>query len=290
MRSLFGSSGGLKPVPTTKLPSGEAVPVLGQGTYRMGEDGREKKNEIAALRTGLDLGLTLIDTAEMYGDGGAERVVGEAIADRRDEVFLVSKVLPENATRRGTVAACERSLKRLKTDRIDLYLLHWREDIPLSETVEGFYDLLHARKIRYWGVSNFDVDDMTELLKLKGGKAVATNQVMYNLARRGIEHDLLTWCRRHKIPVMAYSPLIEGRLADCHGLKQIAERLEATVPQVVLAWLLHRKGIIAIPKAAEAEKVRDNRLALELRLTRKDLAALDRVFPPPKKKIRLAMV
>jgi diketogulonate reductase-like aldo/keto reductase len=286
----FGPAGGLKPVPTVALPSGETVPVLGQGTYRMGEDRRERKIEVAALRTGLDLGLTLIDTAEMYGDGGAERVVGEAISGRRDEVFLVSKVLPEHASRRGAVAACERSLKRLKTDRIDLYLLHWREDIPLAETLEGFYALLHARKIRYWGVSNFDVDDMAEILKLPGGKAVAVNQVMFNLKRRGIEYDLLPWSRRHHIPVMAYSPLNEGELVHSRELKRMAERLKVTPAQLALAWLVHRKGVIAIPKAADAEKVRDNRLALELRLGRRDLAALDRAFKPPKKKQRLAMV
>jgi diketogulonate reductase-like aldo/keto reductase len=290
MLSPFGPTGALKPIPTATLPSGEAVPVLGQGTYRMGENARERKSEVAALRRGIDLGMTLIDTAEMYGDGGAERVVGEAIAGRRDAVFIVSKVLPEHANRRGTIAACERSLKRLKTDRIDLYLLHWREDIPLSETLEGFYALLHARKIRYWGVSNFDVKDMTELLKLPGGKAVAVNQVMYNLGRRGIEYDLIAWSRRHRIPIMAYSPLNEGKLMLSRELKRVAERLDATPAQVALAWLLRRKNIIAVPKAADEDKVRDNRLALELRFGRKDLGALDRAFPPPKKKQRLAMV
>lgn len=290
MLSPFRSSSALKPIPTVALPSGETVPALGQGTYRMGEDARKRKEEIAALRLGLDLGMTLIDTAEMYGDGGAERVVGQAIAGRRDEVFLVSKVLPEHATRRGTVAACERSLKRLKTDRIDLYLLHWREDIPLGETLEGFYDLLRARKIRHWGVSNFDVDDMAELTKLPGGKAVTANQVMYNLNRRGIEYDLLPWCRRHRIPVMAYSPLDEGRLARSRELKRIAASLGATPAQLALAWMLRRSGVIAIPKAAEMARVGENRLALELHFSRKALAALDRTFSPPRKKRPLAMV
>jgi diketogulonate reductase-like aldo/keto reductase len=275
-------------VPTTTLPSGEPVPVLGLGTYRMGEDARQRKQEIAALRTGLDLGMTLIDTAEMYADGGAERVVAQAIAGRRDEVFIVSKVLPEHAGRRATIAACERSLKRLKTDRIDLYLLHWREDTPLAETVDAFETLVRARKIRHWGVSNFDVDDMQELMRLPGGRLVAANQVMYNLNRRGIELDLMPWCRRRHIPIMAYSPFDEGRLARARKLEAIAERLGASAAQVALAWLLHRKGVIAIPKAAHATRVAENRAALELRFHRTDLAALDRAFPPPTRKLPLA--
>jgi diketogulonate reductase-like aldo/keto reductase len=274
----------LTAMPTTKLPSGEAVPVLGQGTWTMGEDAGRRRQEIAALRLGLDLGMTLIDTAEMYADGAAETVVGEAIAGRRDRVFLVSKVLPENATRRGTIAACERSLKRLKTDRIDLYLLHWRGDTPLEQTVEAFLELVRRGKIRYWGVSNFDVGDMRELARLAGGAAVATDQVMYNLERRGIEYDLVPWCRRRRIPIMAYSPLDQGALARSAGLKPIADRHAASPAQIALAWLARKKGVIAIPKAHHQMHVRENRAALELRLNNADLAALDRIFPPPAKK------
>ena len=247
----------------------------------MAERVRHRKQEIAALRTGLDLGMTLIDTAEMYADGGAEELVAEAIAGRRDQVFLVTKVLPSNATRRGTVAACERSLRRLKTDRIDIYLLHWREDIPLEHTLDGFENLLRAGKIRYWGVSNFDVADMDELVGLPGGDAVATDQLLYNLSRRGIEHDLLPWCRGRRIPIMAYSPIEEGRLVGHRALKSVAGRHAATPGQVALAWLLRQERVIVIPKAATPDHVRDNRAALDLRLTKQDLVALDRAFPPP---------
>jgi diketogulonate reductase-like aldo/keto reductase len=276
------------PIPTTTLRSGEAVPVLGLGTFQMGEHPRLRKAEIAALRLGLDLGMTLIDTAEMYAGGGAEKVVAAAIAGRRDEVFLVSKVLPEHAARRAVIAACERSLKRLKTDRIDLYLLHWRGDTPLAETVEAFEALVRAHKIRHWGVSNFHVDDMQELIRLRAGRLVAANQVMYNLNRRGIEHDLLPWCRRRRLPIMAYSPLDEGRLLGSRKLKPIAARLGATPAQVALAWLLRQKGVIAIPKAGNEAHVRDNHAALGLRLTHADLAAFDAAFPPPKRKLPLA--
>jgi diketogulonate reductase-like aldo/keto reductase len=278
----------MKPVPTTNLPSGAAVPVLGQGTWTMGEDRSARKAEIAALRLGLDLGMTLIDTAEMYADGGAEKVVAAAIAGRRDEVFLISKVLPEHAKRRGTIAACERSLRRLKTDRIDLYLLHWREDIPLADTLEGFRALVRAGKIRHWGVSNFDVDDMQELFALDGGPDVAANEVMYNLNRRGIEFDLMPWCRRRRIPIIAYSPLDEGRLVRSPKLKRFAARLDASPAQVALAWLVRQKGVVAIPKSASEAHVRENRAALDLRLSRQVLAALDRAFPPPKRKRPLA--
>ncbi len=279
----------MKPIPTTSLPSGEAVPVLGQGTWAMGEDRAKRKTEIATLRLGLDLGMTLIDTAEMYADGGAEKVVAAAIAGRRDGVFIVSKVLPEHATRRATIAACERSLRRLKTDRIDLYLLHWREEVPLAETLEGFAALHRAGKIRYWGVSNFDVADMKELIGLEGGAAVAANQVMYNLNRRGIEHDLVPWCRRRHVPLMAYSPVDQGRLVRARKLARIASRLGASQAQVALAWLARQKGVIAIPKAASEAHLRENRAALDLKFSRRDLAALDRAFPPPKKKRPLAM-
>src|SRR6266566_2032682 len=273
----------MKPIPTAKLPCGERVPALGQGTWNMGEDRRRRRAEIAALSLGLDLGMNLIDTAEMYADGGA------AIAGRRDEVFLVSKVLPEHATRRGTIAACERSLKRLDTDRIDLYLLHWREqEVELAEVLEAFTALVHAGNIRHWGVSNFDVEDMQELLRLPGGKAVAADQVMYNLNRRGIEHDLLPWCRRRRIPVMAYSPLDEGRLVRSLDLKRIAQQLGATPSQVALAWLLRQNNVIAIPKSASEAHVRENFAALDLRLGKQDLAALDHAFARPKRKLPLA--
>ena len=271
------------PIPTVKFPSGEAVPALGLGTWRMGESRGHARDEIAALKQGLDLGITLIDTAEMYGDGGAERIVAEAVGDRRDEVFIVSKVLPENATRRGTIAACERSLRRLKTDRIDLYLLHWRGGAPLHETVEAFLELQRVGKIRHWGVSNFDLSDMAELIDLPGGDTVASNQVLYNLARRGIEYDLVPWQRRHHIPIMAYSPIDQGgRLLRQPALREIAERYGATPAQVALAWLLRQPGMIVIPKSATIEHTRENRAALEIKLTKADLDALDHALPPPK--------
>ena len=263
------------PRTTVTLPSGERVPALGQGTWMMAEDRRRRADEIAALRAGLDLGLTLIDTAEMYGDGAAETLVGEAIAGRRDEVFLVSKVLPENASRHGTVAACERSLARLDTDRIDLYLLHWRGRPPLAETLAAFERLQRDGKIRHWGVSNLDMADMRELAGLPGGAACATNQVLYNPSRRGIEFDLLPWCRTRGMPVMAYSPVEQGRLLRHRELAAVAARHGATVAQVTLAWVL------AIPKAGRVEHVHDNARALEIVLTDADLAAFDRAFPPP---------
>jgi diketogulonate reductase-like aldo/keto reductase len=270
-------------VPITTLPSGEPVPVLGQGTWTMGADPRRRPREIAALRLGLDLGMTLIDTAEMYADGGAERVVAAAIAGRRDEVFLISKVLPEHAARRAAIAACERSLKRLKTDRIDLYLLHWREDTPLEQTLEAFTALARAGKIRYWGVSNFDVDDMKEVVRLPGGDAVAANQVLYNPKRRGIEYDLMPWSRRRHIPIIAYSPLDQGKLVRSRHLTRIAARLGASATQVALAWVLRRSGVIAIPKASSEAHVRENRAALDLRPGKAALAELDRAFPPPRR-------
>lgn len=268
-------------VRTTRLPSGESVPVLGQGTWHLGEGLHPREHELAALRLGVDLGIALIDTAEMYGDGAAEELVGEAISGRRDEVFLVSKVLPNNATSRGTVAACERSLRRLRTDRLDLYLLHWRGDVPLEETVDGFQDLIRQTKIRHWGVSNFDVSDLEELVTLDGGSEVSTNQVLYNLTRRGIEYDLLPWCRAHKLPVMAYSPVEQGRMLGDSVLRSIATRNGATPAQVALAWLLRQDGLIAIPKAGEITHVRQNRDALDLNLDRQDLEAIDTEFPPP---------
>ena len=277
-------------IPTTTLPCGEAIPTLGQGTWYMGEDPRRAAAEADALRLGLDLGLTLIDTAEMYADGGAERVVGQAIAGRRDGVFLVSKVLPDNASRQGTVRACEASLRRLGTDRIDLYLLHWRGRHPLADTIAGFEALQAAGKIRQWGVSNLDPDDMAELADTPGGGAVQTNQVLYNLTRRGIEFDLVPLCRRRGIPIMAYSPIEQGRMLGDPALKLVAARHGATPAQVALAWLLRQDGIVAIPKAGTPAHVRENRAALDLTLTPEDLAELDRAFPPPRGKQPLEML
>jgi len=268
-------------VPTTTLPGGDPVPILGQGTWHMAEHPRRRHGEIQAIRVGLDLGMTLIDTAEMYADGAAEELVAEAIAGRRDEVFLVSKVLPEHATRRGTVAACERSLRRLRTDRLDLYLLHWRGDVPLEATVEGFESLMRSGKIRHWGVSNLDVSDLAELEGIPGGNQVATDQVLYNLARRGVEWDLLPWCRRRRIPVMAYSPIEQGRMLKHPVLRKVAARHHAATAQAALAWLLRQELLVAIPKAGTPDHVRENRAALAVRLNDEDLADLDEAFPPP---------
>jgi diketogulonate reductase-like aldo/keto reductase len=275
---------------TVTLPSGEQVPVLGQGTWRMGERSVSRKLEVAALRSGLDLGLSIIDTAEMYADGEAEKVVGDAITGRREEVFLVSKVLPQHATELGTIKACERSLARLGTDRIDLYLLHWPSDIPLEETLKGFTSLAAAGKIRYWGVSNFDMREMEELMSLTGGDAAATDQVLYNLGRRGIERDLLPWCGEKAIPLMAYSPIEQGRMLKRMELRDIAARLGATPAQVALGWVLHREGVIAIPKMGSVEHVEENHGALELSLTGEDLAELDDAFPQPAEKIGLEVL
>lgn len=268
-------------VRTTRLRSGESVPVLGQGTWHLGEGQHPREQEISALRLGIDLGMTLIDTAEMYGDGAAEELVGEAISGRRDEVFLVSKVLPSNATRRGTIAACDRSLRRLRTDHLDLYLLHWRGEVPLQETVDGLQDLIRQQKVRHWGVSNFDTSDLEQLLTVDGGSEVSTDQVLYNLTRRGIEYDLLPWCRAQNLPVMAYSPVEQGRMLGNSVLRSIAARHQATPAQVALAWLLSREGLIAIPKAADTNHVRQNRDALDLTLDTQDLEAIDDEFPPP---------
>ena len=265
----------------TKLPSGTAVPVLGQGTWYMGDEAHRRADEIASLRLGLDLGMTLIDTAEMYGDGASEKLVAEAIAGRRDEVFLVSKVLPSNASRSGTIAACERSLRRLGTDCIDLYLLHWRGRTPFAETIAAFEALQDAGKIRHWGVSNMDVDDMREIARAPGGDAMATNQVLYNLTRRGIEFDLLPQAQARGLPLMAYSPIEQGRLTEYPEVQDIADRHGVTPAQVALAWVLRQEGVIAIPKAATPEHVRENRAALDLQLTAEDLEELDDMFPPP---------
>jgi len=266
-------------LPTVKLPSGEKVPQLGQGTWHMGESGRRRGDEVAALKLGIDLGLTLIDTAELYAD--AELVVAEAIKGRRDECFIVTKVLPENSTRARTIAACERSLKRLNTDRIDLYLLHWRGRPRLEETLSAFEALVSAGAIRYWGVSNFDVGDMEELFALPGGDACATNQVLYNLRRRGIEAGLLPWCGERGVPIQAYSPIEQGRLLRDRVLTGVAIRHRATTAQIALAWVLRQPDMMVIPKAATLEHVRENRAALDIELTAQDLAELDRAFPPP---------
>jgi len=266
-------------LPTVTLPSGEKVPQLGQGTWHMGESARRRGEEVAALKLGLDRGMTLIDTAELYAD--AELVVAEAIKGRRDECFIVTKVLPENSTRARTIAACERSLKRLNTDRIDLYLLHWRGRPRLEETLSAFEALVSAGAIRYWGVSNFDVSDMEELFGLPGVDACATNQVLYNLRRRGIEAGLLPWCGERGVPIQAYSPIEQGRLLRDRVLTGVAIRHRATTAQIALAWVLRQPDMMVIPKAATLEHVRENRAALDIELTAQDLAELDRAFPPP---------
>ncbi|MBV8641640.1 MAG: aldo/keto reductase [Verrucomicrobia bacterium] len=270
------------------LPSGKEVPVLGQGTWKMGEDSAKRLSEVAALRLGLDLGMTLIDTAEMYGQGGSEELIAEAISGRRADVFLVSKVYPHNATRQGAVAACDRSLRRLKTDYLDLYLLHWRGSVPLTETIDAFQTLTAAGKIRDYGVSNFDREDMEEAAGVPGGQAIATNQVLYNLMRRSVEWDLLPWCRQRKIPIMAYSPIEQGRLSS--KVAALARRRGVTPFQVALAWLLHQEDVIVIPKASSQPHVRENHAALDLTLTEADLAELDKLFPPPRRKSSLEML
>jgi diketogulonate reductase-like aldo/keto reductase len=278
-----------------KLPNGRPVARLGQGTWRLGEQPARRDDEIAALRLGLDLGLALIDTAEMYGDGGSEELIGAAIAGRRDEAYLVSKVLPMNATRRGTVAACERSLARLRTDYLDLYLLHWRQGEPLAETLEGFATLVKNGSIRAWGVSNFDRADLEECTGLPRGDEVAANQVLYGLEHRGIEWELARWCRDRAIAIMAYSPLGSGssavrRLLGQRTLKAIAERRAATPAQVALAWTLRNPGVVAIPKAGWIEHVRENAGALAVELDANDLRELDAAFPPPRRATSLEML
>ena len=276
---------------TVQLPDGKRVPALGQGTWRMGEKKKAHADEVAALRLGIDLGMTLIDTAEMYGEGGAEKVVADAIAGQRDRVFVVTKVYPHNASRTELPKACERSLKRLRIDAIDLYLLHWRGDVPLVETVEAFEKLRSEGKIRRWGVSNFDVEDMEELLATEDDSSCATNQVLYNLENRETEFDLLPWSQRNKIPIMAYSPVGHGRgLLNNATLKKIAKRHNATPTQIALAWVLRQPGVIAIPKASNEAHVRENAQSTDLELTKGDLTEIDRAFPPPKSKQPLAML
>jgi diketogulonate reductase-like aldo/keto reductase len=260
----------------------------------MGEDSGRRRQEADALRLGMDLGMTLIDTAEMYGEGGAEEVVRDALEGRREQALIVSKVYPHNASRRGVQAACERSLARLGTDCIDLYLLHWRGSVPLAETLEGFEALKKAGKIGDFGVSNFDLSDMREATGLPGGAGIAANQVLYNLARRGVEWDLLPWCRKQGIPLMAYSPLEsspaeQAGMLGRPGLKQVAARLGASAAQVAVAWLLHQDGVIAIPKAGSPAHVRENRAALDIVLSAQDLAELDKAFAPPRRATPLDM-
>ena len=256
----------------------------------MGEDPRERKAEVAALRLGLDLGARLIDTAEMYGDGGAEEVVGEAIRGRREAVFVVTKFYPHHAAPRELAAACERSRRRLDVETIDCYLYHWRGRVPLAQTVDALEGLAAKRWIASWGVSNFDVADLEELASVPGGDRVAANQVLYNLSRRGIEFDLLPWCRRRGIDVMAYSPLDEGPLARHPAVAKVAKALDLTPAQVALAWILREPGVCAIPKASRAEHVRANVAAAEVTLPPDALAGLDRAFPPPARKQRLEII
>lgn len=272
------------------LPSGESVAALGQGTWHMGDNKAARAEEIATLRLGLDLGMTLIDTAEMYGEGKAEELVGEAIAGRRDEAFLVSKVYPHNATRNGTVAACERSLKRMRTDRIDLYLLHWRGNVPFVETMEAFMALHKAGKIRHYGVSNLDLDDMQQLWSVPGGNGVQTNQLLYNLIRRGLEWGLLPWLRKRRIPVMAYSPIEQAKLLRNPQLAGFARHHGMKTAQAALAWLLAKDDVIAIPKTGSRERLMENFGALDRPLTKEQLSELDRLFPPPKAPVSLEML
>jgi diketogulonate reductase-like aldo/keto reductase len=279
---------------TVRLPSGRTMPALGQGTWNMGESKSARADEVAALRLGLDLGMHLIDTAEMYGDGGAEEVVGEAIAGRRDAVFLVSKVYPHNASRDGVRKACERSLRRLGTDRLDLYLLHWRGNVPLAETLDGLLALQREGKILEFGVSNFDRDDMLEAASLPGGDAIATNQVLYNLLKRGVEWDLLPWMHQQHMPLMAYSPL-ESTPAEQSGLLRnavlgkVAARHGVTPAQLAVAWLLHQPNLVVIPKAVQPQHVEQNRAAATIVLLDEDLRELDGAFPPPRRASPLAM-
>lgn len=266
------------------------MPALGLGTWRMGESKRKRDDEIAALNLGLDLGMTVVDTAEMYGDGATEELVGEALEDRREEVFLVSKVLPSHASRRDTLDACARSLERLRTDYLDLYLLHWRGRTPLRETVDAFSQLVDEGKLRRWGVSNFELSDMEELFATAGGSAVACNQVLYNLSRRSIEFDLLPWCRERGVAIMAYSPIEQARLLRKKIVQRVAVRHDATPAQICLAWVLRQEGVIAIPKAGTPEHVREDHGALALRLTAEDVRELDDAFPPPAEHQPLEMI
>jgi len=277
-------------IATAVLPDGTKVPALGQGTWHMGERRQQADAEVAALRAGIDHGLTLIDTAEMYGDGGAERIVARAVGADRDRAFIVSKVYPHNASAKGTVAACERSLSRLATDHIDLYLLHWRGSTPLAETIDAFERLREAGKIVRWGVSNFDVADMTELFALREGNRCATNQVLYNVSERGIEYKLRALCQQHGMPIMAYSPLHQGALASNRKLATLAAPLGINAAQLAIAWLLAQRNVIVIPQSSNVEHVTECRAAADVRLSQDTLAAIDAAFPPPKRARPLAML
>jgi diketogulonate reductase-like aldo/keto reductase len=277
-------------MPQITLPDGESVPAYGQGTWHMGESRGRSADEAAALKLGIELGITLIDTAEMYGNGVAEEIVAQAMGGNRDKLFIVSKVLPYNASQKGTIEACERSLKRLKTDRIDLYLLHWRGSHPFAETLTGFERLQRDGKIRHHGVSNFDRGEMEEWARLDAGKSVASNQILYNLTRRGPEWEVIPWCRERNVSIMAYSPIEQGRMLGHKALAEVAARHGATPAQVALAWLLRQDGMMVIPKASRQEHVRENLGALDLKLTDQDLAVLDRAFPPPKGRSSLGML
>lgn len=274
---------------------GQSLPAIGQGTWYMGENATRRQQEVAALRAGIERGLTVIDTAEMYAEGGAEKRVGEAIRGQRDKVFLVSKVYPWNAGGKQLVSACEGSLRRLGTEIIDLYLLHWRGGFELAETVEGMQALIAQGKIRHWGVSNLDVDDMQELWSVEGGAGCAANQVLYHLASRGIEYSLLPWCQSRTVPVMAYCPLAQagrlrsGLLVDA-TVQHIAHKHQVTPAQVLLAWVIHHHGVMAIPKAATIAHVEENAAALQLTLTAEDITRLERAFPAPETKIALDVV
>jgi diketogulonate reductase-like aldo/keto reductase len=276
--------------------AGVRVPALGLGTWRLGESKRARAAEIAAVRAAFELGYRLIDTAEMYGEGGAEEVVGQALADaiaagdlRREDVYIVSKVYPHNASVRGVAAACDRSRSRLQLDVIDLYLLHWRGSHPLAATIEGFERLRSAGHIRQWGVSNFDVDDMQELWRLERGPQCVANQVYYSASHRGIDFDLLPWLRQHDVAAMAYCPIDQGALSSNAGLSRIAARHGATAAQVALAWVLRTPGIVAIPKASQVGHLRENLRAIDLALDAEDLAAIDHMYPAPRRKQPLAM-
>lgn len=273
-----------------------ALPAIGQGTWYMGENDRQRQKEVDALRAGIEAGLTLIDTAEMYADGGAEEVVGEALrGGLRDKVYLVSKVYPWNAGGKKAIAACEASLRRLNTDYLDLYLLHWRGNYSLAETVEVMETLVQQGKIRRWGVSNLDYGDMQELWRVQGGQACVTDQVLYHLGSRGIEYDLLPWCQQQGMPVMAYCPLAQaGRLRDGllnhSAVADIARAHNATAAQILLAWVISHQGVMAIPKAASVAHVEENAAALKIVLSAADLARLDDAFPAPGRKTPLDMV
>ncbi|MBX9458648.1 MAG: aldo/keto reductase [Rhizobium sp.] len=279
-----------KAIPTVTMPGGTRVPALGQGTWMMGEQESEAAREMDSLKAGIDRGMTLVDTAEMYAEGGAERIVAGAIEGRRDKVYLVSKLYPWNASRRGTIDACRRSLDRLRADHIDLYLLHWRGEHPLAETVAAFEQLKSEGLIGAWGVSNFDTDDMEDLVAVPDGGNVAANQILYNLNRRGPEFDLMPWCRARNIPIMAYSPVDQGALTANAGLIHLAKACQATAAQVALAFLIRQGNVIAIPKTSSIHRVEENRAAAELVISDEDWQTLDRLFPPPKRKVPLEMI